>query len=43
MEIKETEDLKPYIPMKTVLGKWIGTVVMYPLYALLVAWIMTII
>ncbi len=42
-EIAGTEDLKPYIPMKTVLGKWIGTIIMYPLYALLVAWIMTLV
>ncbi len=42
-EIKGTEDLKPYIPLKVVMGKWIGTLVMFPLYALFVSWIMTLI
>ena len=42
-EIKETEDLKPYIPKKTLFKKWFGTLVTYPLYAALVAWIMTFI
>ncbi len=42
-EIEGTEDLKPYIPIKTLLGKWIGTFVMYPLYALFVSWIMTLV
>ena len=42
-EIKGTEDLKPYIPKKTLLTKWFGTIVGYPLYSLLIAWIMTFI
>ena len=42
-EIKGTEDLKPYIPKKTLFKKWFGTIVIYPLYSLLIAWIMTFI
>ena len=42
-EIKGTEDLKPYIPKKTLFKKWFATLVAYPLYAVLVAWIMTFI
>ena len=42
-EIKGTEDLKPYIPKSTLLKKWFGTIVMYPLYSALAAWIMTMI
>lgn len=42
-EIKGTEDLKPYIPKKTLFTKWFGTIVGYPLYSLLIAWIMTFI
>ncbi len=42
-EIKGTEDLKPYIPKKTLFKKWFGTIVTYPLYSLLIAWIMTFI
>lgn len=39
--IPGTEDLKPYIPVKVLVGKWIGTLVVYPLIALLMAKIMT--
>ena len=42
-EIKGTEDLKPYIPKKTLFAKWFGTIVGYPVYSLLIAWIMTFI
>lgn len=31
--IPGTEDLKPYIPMKTVIHKWIGTLAGYPIIA----------
>lgn len=41
--IPGTEDLKPYIPKKVLIRKWVGTVVAYPLMALLIAWIMTFI
>ena len=39
-EIPGTEDLKPYIPMKVMLGKWFATIVMNPLIAAIVAGIM---
>lgn len=38
--IPETEDLMPYIPKKTFVKKWIGTVVGYPLIAMIQAAIM---
>ena len=41
--IPGTEDLKPYIPIKVLVRKWIGTLVVYPLIALLMAKIMTFI
>ncbi len=30
-DIPGTEDLKPYIPRKVMLGKWLGTLVLFPL------------
>ena len=41
--IPGTEDLRPYIPAKVLVRKWIGTLVAYPLMALLMAKIMTFI
>ncbi len=42
-EIPGTEDLKPYIPTKIMIGKWVGTLVLNPLIAAMlagiVAWI----
>jgi len=38
-----TEDLMPYIPPRVLARKWFGTVVVYPLTALLLAWVMTFI
>ena len=35
--IPGTEDLKPYIPVKVVVRKWIGTLLVYPLIALFMA------
>ena len=35
--IPGTEDLMPYIPLKTKIGKWMGTVVGFPLIAALIA------
>ncbi len=37
--IPGTEDLKPYIPTKVKIGKWLGTLVGFPLMAALMAWI----
>lgn len=39
--IPGTEDLTPYIPKKVLIRKWVGTLVVYPLTALLMAWIIT--
>lgn len=41
--IPDTEDLRPYIPIKVLVRKWIGTLVAYPLMALLMAKIMSFI
>jgi hypothetical protein len=35
--IPGTEDLMPYIPLKTKIGKWMGTVVGFPMIAALIA------
>ncbi len=37
--IEGTEDLMPYIPVKAKIRKWLGTLVMFPLIAALMAWI----
>lgn len=39
--IQGTEDLKPYIPKRTLIKKWFGTLVVHPLFFALVAWVMT--
>ncbi len=39
--ISGTEDLMPYIPAKVKIGKWLGTIVMFPALAALMAWIVT--
>lgn len=39
--IPNTEDLQPYIPLKTLIGKWVGTVIGYPMIAAIIAAIMT--
>lgn len=40
-EIPGTEDLKPYIPKKVMLGKWLATIVVNPLIAALLAGLVT--
>ena len=42
-DIPGTEDLKPYIPNKVCIRKWIGTIVVYPIFAAILAGIMTLI
>lgn len=39
--IPGTEDLMPYIPVKVLIRKWVGTLVVYPLFAFLMAKIMS--
>ena len=41
-QIPGTEDLKPYIPQKVLLRKWIGTIAGYPLIAAAIAGGMTL-
>ena len=38
--IPGTEDLMPYVPRKTMVRKWIGTLIGYPLLAALMAWVL---
>lgn len=40
--IPGTEDLQPYIPKKTMIQKWVGTIVGYPIIAALLAGVMTL-
>lgn len=39
-EIPGTEDLKPYIPVRTMVGKWLSTILLNPLIAAIVAGVM---
>ncbi len=39
--IPGTEDLMPYIPAKTMAVKWFSTIVVYPVFAAIVAGVMT--
>ncbi len=39
--IPDTEDLKPYIPKKMKIVKWIGTIVGFALIALIIAFVMS--
>lgn len=39
--IPGTEDLKPYIPARTLAVKWFATIFVYPAFAAAFAWIMT--
>ncbi len=39
--IPGTEDLRPYIYGKTLIGKWVSTVIGFPLLAVIIAWIVS--
>lgn len=41
--IPGTEDLMPYIAGKTLVHKWIGTLVAFPLMYALIAWLLTLV
>lgn len=41
--IPGTEDLMPYIPIKTVIHKWIGTVLGYPIMSAVISAIITLV
>ncbi len=40
--IPGTEDLRPYIPTKVKIGKWLGTLIMFPALAALMAWVISL-
>ncbi len=40
--IPGTEDLRPYIPTKVKIRKWIGTLIGFPLMAALMAWVISL-
>lgn len=40
--IPGTEDLMPYVPKKTLIRKWVGTLVSFPLIAAILAAVMTL-
>lgn len=40
--IPGTEDLRPYIAGRTLIGKWVGTLVVFPLVYALIAWLVTL-
>lgn len=40
--IPGTEDLMPYVPKKTLIRKWIGTIILFPLLAALLAGILSL-
>ena len=42
-EIPGTEELKPYIPLKTLIVKWTFSIIGFPIIAALIAWIVTLI
>lgn len=41
--IPGTEDLQPYIPKKVVIGKWLGTIIGFPIIAAIIAGVMTLV
>ncbi|MCM1055011.1 MAG: hypothetical protein NC394_05730 [Bacteroides sp.] len=41
--IPGTENMRPYIPLKTHIKKWLVTLVVYPVSVALIAWIMSLI
>lgn len=40
--IPGTEDLMPYVPKKTLIRKWVGTLVLFPALAALMAWVLSL-
>ena len=41
--IPKTEDLKPYIPTKVLIRKWIATIIGFPIISAIIAWIVSLI
>jgi hypothetical protein len=40
--IPGTEDLRPYIPGKVMLAKWLGTIFLYPALSAVIAWVISL-
>lgn len=40
--IPGTEDLMPYVPKRTMIRKWVGTLVGFPVLAALMAWVLSL-
>ena len=40
--IPGTEDMRPYIYGKTLIGKWVSTLIVYPILAVIIAWVVSI-
>lgn len=40
--IPGTEDLQPYVPKKRLIGKWLGTIIVFPLLAAIMAAILSL-
>ena len=39
--IPGTEEMRPYISGKTLIGKWVSTLIAYPLLAVIIAWVVS--
>ena len=39
--IPDTEDMMPYIYGKTLIGKWVSTLIGYPVLAVIIAWVIS--
>ncbi len=39
--IPGTEDMMPYIYGKTLIGKWVSTLIVYPVLAVIIAWVVS--
>ena len=39
--IPGTEDMRPYIYGKTLIGKWVSTIIGYPILSVLIAWVVS--
>ena len=39
--IPGTEDMMPYIYGKTLIGKWVSTLIGFPMFAIIIAWLVS--
>ena len=42
VQMTGTEDMMPYIYGKTLVGKWVSTLIGYPILAVIIAWVVSI-